>query len=560
MSNSPPKPFDPALMTSDELKFLIRNSRVQNITMDVQELRRRVYLRHPSVWKVAKSPRASLGDWDKLPPELQIEIFAVTSFCDLIHLRATNSQLKSQLEHWEPFRCPMEYGRDLVRALIASKAGFYWTAEEVMHVLFTSRCEICGTHGELIQLLRRKRCCLRCLSQERELLAVNYEYVTQVMHLTAADLEPVPALQSIPQKSFWGLPGSWGLAFDYQSALEVARERGHSLAMNSTTTTPTRHPEQHLMGAFGSGALLQPLPFPGERLSEELRSIQPRYKRSLQTRRGQPMLSVPQYEISPPETSYAQHACAVRMAGLGFKNTRLRDGTEKSVSSANMVYVSGVHCAGCAAYWNFHSPMPWQYHRLYAHDKSSRRDSEFKQHLRGCVYARLQWTLLHSNWGSVHEETVAFILSGGRVHFSRQATGDSHMYDNHVFEQLSWRVCFFMEQHEDDSDAFQLPYKWPIVDEPDEISKPVAVAGAGGGAFGGSNIPEIDYYWDSLVSQEAISQSNWACANMGNGGLCLFRGPYTLLAERRELYLEHNFPDGAYTHDQRATEWGFDRF
>ncbi|KAL2430370.1 hypothetical protein ABEF95_005838 [Exophiala dermatitidis] len=495
--------------------------------MDVRELRRRVYLHHPSVWTDAKSPRASLGDLDKLPPELHIRIFAVTSFCtsfcDLMHLRATNSQLKYQLEQWKPFRFAMKYGTALVRALIASKAGFYWTAEEVKHMLFTVQCK---------------------------------EYVTQVMHLTRADLEQVPALQSIPQKSFWGLPGSRGLAFDYQSALKVARKRGYSMAMNGTTTTPTPHPEQHLIGAFGSGAPLQPFPFPGERLSEELRSIQPRYKRSLQTRRGQPILSMPQYEVSPPETSYAQHACAVRMTGRSFEDTP--DGTEK----AQMVFITGVHCAGCAAYWNFHPPMPWQYHRLYAHDKLNRRDAEeFKQHLQECVYARLQWAWLHSNWGSVDEGTVAFILSGGHLHFPRQDTGNSHFHDNQVFEQLSWRVCVFMEQHEDDSDAFQLPYEWPILDEPDESSETAAVAGAGGGgAFGGSDISEPDYYWDSLVSQEAISQSHWACANMGNGGLCLFRGPYTLLAARRERYLKRFFPDGAPVEDPSELEWGFDRF
>jgi hypothetical protein len=41
-----------------------------------------------------------------------------------------------------------------------------------------------------------------------------------------------------------------------------------------------------------------------------------------------------------------------------------------------------------------------------------------------------------------------------------------------------------------------------------------------------------DYYWDSLVRQEAISQADWACSKNHKGRVCLFRGSLAVICEK----------------------------
>lgn len=164
MSNQLPKPLNPVLMTSEELEYLSKNTHYNNVIIDVEELRRRIHLNLPPRWRAAISPCAGLGTIDKLPVEVQFKLFAVTPINPLINLRATNSQAKHLIEQSKPFRMVMTYGADIVRALLATKAGFYWTAEQIVGVLFSTTCEFCSERGEILQILHLKRCCFRCLS------------------------------------------------------------------------------------------------------------------------------------------------------------------------------------------------------------------------------------------------------------------------------------------------------------------------------------------------------------------------------------------------------------
>ena len=43
---------------------------------------------------------------------------------------------------------------------------------------------------------------------------------------------------------------------------------------------------------------------------------------------------------------------------------------------------------------------------------------------------------------------------------------------------------------------------------------------------------EEDPYWDCLVSCEAGSQANWACASLASGRNCLFGGPVAVMMEK----------------------------
>lgn len=61
-----------------------------------------------------------------------------------------------------------------------------------------------------------------------------------------------------------------------------------------------------------------------------------------------------------------------------------------------------------------------------------------------------------------------------------------------------------------------------------------------------------------LVGPEAVSQTNWACANLYNGSSTIFRGPVSLLESKRLRLIRKA---EVKNHIALMKEsWGFDRF
>ncbi|ETI21846.1 hypothetical protein G647_05915 [Cladophialophora carrionii CBS 160.54] len=238
-ASTEPKQLNASRLTAEEYRFLSKRRYYDNVLIDSRELALRVNLDDPRRWTPAKKPCAILGMLGMLPSEIQLHVFAVTPISTLFDLRATNSHAKQLIEQWQPFQTAMTEGSDAVRALVATGAGNLWTTQQIVDTLFTTQCEFCGEHGELLQLLKLKRCCFRCLSQERELLAVSERYACEVMKLEPSELAQLPLLRSLPQKCFWGSPARerrW--LFDFNSALKVVRQ--HPRAQRSRPPAPSR--------------------------------------------------------------------------------------------------------------------------------------------------------------------------------------------------------------------------------------------------------------------------------------------------------------------------------
>ncbi|EXJ71380.1 uncharacterized protein A1O5_05187 [Cladophialophora psammophila CBS 110553] len=547
MASLTAKPLDPALMTREELRFLTKQPDYNTLIIDSRELRRRIWLSEPQRWTTTRSQwHVGLGDLDKLPLELQLYIFASTPVNSLIDLRATNSHAKQLIEQWEPFRTVMSYGPDAVRALLATNAGCLWTVPQLVDVLFTSECEFCGEHGEILHLLQLKRCCFQCLSQERELLAVNLGYAQYTMKLSQAELRKLPQLVTVTQNSFWGFPAQKGHVFDYKAALNFLRRQG-------PRALPTR---DQTKSAVDKITLVRT----GIELPANRRSIQPQPHSSIQTRRCQTPLSLLAEEVSPPETTYAQHACAVRIPALRRQSRRFVDGTLQTAVSK----FEAVHCAGCAYYWNYHSSLPWQFHRLYRHQLGL-VDTEFTRHLKHCVYARLQWRRIHNPWNPLPKEDIEHVLRHFRLSFLPRHSRFTFTEANALFETIPDEVVTLMDSSDTDSTAFQPQYSWPELkngdDEPansrqsratilqlERLRKLARL----------HPIDKRDHYWDSLVSQEAVSQANWACANVQSGRFSLFRGPTSVLLQKKRLYEKKFRAEGRPK--GRQPEWGFGYF
>ncbi|KIV78625.1 hypothetical protein PV11_06258 [Exophiala sideris] len=439
-------------MLSSELGFMTKRPDYNNVLIDVGELGKRVRLCLPKPCPPPKAPLASLGYLDRLSTEMQYTLFAMTPVTDLFRLRAVNSYAKNLIEQWPPCSTVIKYAPHAIQAMLATSAGELWTVPELVDVIFGTKCEYCGEHGEILQLLRLKRCCFRCLSQERELLAIRPTYAKKFMGLTDTDLEQIPHIYTVPQKHFWGYPSCAGPAFDYKAALHVARQRRH----NPSTEDPSKPAKSRftMEGIAGQGIdrfWRTSLP-----LAEELQSIQHSSTSSIQMRRQQPLLHLPEYELEPPETFYLQHACSVELPAIELQHVQRGDGTVTHTGKR----VSGMHCAGCASYWNYHSPLPWVYHRLYRHQPGSTH-TDLTKHLAHCLYARMHWIRLWNPWEINNLEDVLDLLANyRRKHWPRNQRA-SYEEGKKAFEEIPPLVRQLMLENQADCNAFVPRYSWP---------------------------------------------------------------------------------------------------
>jgi hypothetical protein len=199
------KELDPVTLKNIEMEYLTRHPGFRNLVVgsillapktSTSTCRRR---RPPT-------PRScvSLGLFERLPPEiLQMDV-AMTPFRDLMRLRGTNTFAERIVEQWRPFCTVMAAGRNIANAILQTEVNCLWTTPQVVDVIFTTKYEFCGDHGEFVQLLRLKRCCFRCLSQERELLAVDFRFARGVLGMNQDDVGRLPQLCTLPQQSFSG--------------------------------------------------------------------------------------------------------------------------------------------------------------------------------------------------------------------------------------------------------------------------------------------------------------------------------------------------------------------
>lgn len=540
-------------MDEAELHFMTKQPDYNHVLADTWELGRRVYLHLPKPTPPAKVPLASLGYLDKLSTELQYILFASTPITELFRLRAVNSHAKTLIEEWPPCITVLTYAPLAIPAMLATSAGKLWTVPQLVDVIFKTKCEFCGENGEIVQLLRLERCCFRCLSQERDLLAIPPSYAINVMGLTDADLQQIPHIHTIPQKNFWGAPSSSGPAFDYKAAMDAARQR-HQCSNNGIPWEPAN--TLKITGMYGQGVRTERT---GLYLLETECSIQHRSTSSIQMRRHQPPLHLLEYEVEPPETFYLQHACSVQLPVMEQQSVRLPDGTITVVDNG----VCLTHCAGCASYWNYHCPLPWRYHRLYRHQSKPRNArSELTEHLANCLYARLHWTRLWNPWGNNTAAEIIDVLAIQRRLYWARNPRDTYEESNAVFEQIDARSRQLMLENQADCHVFTPRYSWPkphdeAYDYQTWCQRERVRRRGEAGAFD-VVADATDHYWDSLVSQEAISQAHWATAKVSNGSHCLFRGLSSLLAERREL-LDKKFICPT-TRNRKQPPYGFDRF
>ena len=229
-------------------------------------------------------------------------MFHELSVADILSFYRLNSRSQALLASWPAFLLVNSFGQNALRPLIATQAANRWTFLPLEDVIFTSECEICQEHGEILYLPKLLRCCFHCLSTDRRLLAVSVNYAATTLQFPKSTLQKLPIYTTAPQDYHWSFALGRMAMIDYKEAIEFSNSQEAA-----RSTTLDTYPQQ----------LLGPNVFEKTtfNLSSERRSVQPRPQRSLQARRqqqnGLAFLKIPSVVTKPREGPAGQHAYSV---------------------------------------------------------------------------------------------------------------------------------------------------------------------------------------------------------------------------------------------------------
>ena len=503
--------FDLAKFSQPERQFLTRETTWTDKLMDHETLKARIPLSllPPSTSATCRTS-PSLGDLEKLPMELLHTVFRELPVANILSLYRTNSRSQAVLSSWPSLALVNQYGQNAIRALIASQSAHRYTFPQLESVVFSSECEFCQEHGEILYLLKLVRCCFRCLSTDRRLLAVNTTYAVNVLQVPSSELRKLPLFTTAPQDHHWGSQLGQLSVVDYTAALRVSKAKQTDREIGYDWSRA--HMSKNTLSLSGTEINLPTM----------WQSVHPTPGLTIQDRRTTqndlPLLSLPWAITRPFEGPSGQHACSVFFPAV--KRTSVKP------AGANTFYYkyetqAARHCSGCAHWWNYHSTMPFEYHTIYRGTISD-LSSPLMSHLSHCIYARMFWQKL---W-TVTPTRAQMIINGhnsNQLRISRWGNRDQELNAS-SFEMFSSEGLYMIEGYKLRGGAFTQSTAWALSESDGEEHDPVIVPAVPKDANDG--------YGDLLFSAEALSQAHWATATPLSRN-DLFHGPFGLVNEKR---------------------------
>jgi hypothetical protein len=319
--------------------------------------------------------------------------------------------------------------------------------------------------------------------------------------------------RTIPQQRFWANLLGIETVVDYTSAIAAST----SQTMKVTTTRLTDPVREWALAKMTKVVLPET-----ENLADNRRSLQERYETSIQDRRQGlntlPRLSLPSMVIAPEEAAGWQYAVSVFLPV--FKKIPVKAAHTAVLYRHQLQPAS--YCAGCAHWWNYHSSLPGEYHKLYSGTISD-LSSALVDHLSNCIYAQLFfWKLSTLTAVQKHKAVTGF--NSKMIRIDRSGSSDLSVRSN-LFEYFSHEGDDIVKEFKRRAARFTKPTTWPVLAPSGYVDEEIKVKSVSKFV--------LDTYGDMLFStDEAISQANWAIARPF-GPTDMFNGPTKLVLDKQ---------------------------
>lgn len=370
------------------------------------------------------------------PLEVMQNILDNMVLTTLNSFRQINSESKALVDSLFSFQVLRRHAPEIVQAMVATRAGSQYTIAQVYKTLHTENCEVCGSFGGFIYLVKCSRCCFSCATKDRRMLSIPSHQAESELGLDLETIKQLPGIQTQERRSFWSssstFPSTWMV--DYTAALETSTTVKAALTATSSTSALPLPPTKSNISTPKVSGISDSI-----RLAREVRALEKSRKALarknpnfalpglLYNRLFKPEREMQTAYLSLPKIPAAiiRPAMPTTLRYLSIIRAPVLHKASKRKHYLNDIQMDmGTHCFACRKYWNFlphishHSELP-----MYS-------ATQITDHIFFCTFTRLYFDILSPmRW----DRCVEYLRGIRRI--IRPTWGDE-VTDDDVFRSL----------------------------------------------------------------------------------------------------------------------------
>ncbi|PIG79057.1 hypothetical protein AARAC_008065 [Aspergillus arachidicola] len=152
-----------------------------------------------SLLRVDRPASTNLGDLDVLPLEILHEIFSSLDIMSLFKFRQINRQAQQLVCTVYGYRTIITHALGVFGAILKTRMASWFTIHDLLEVLYTGDCLLCGSFGGFVFLPYLSRCCLPCVETASQFRLISVTDAKKYFQLNLTNLRnSIPILRTIP--------------------------------------------------------------------------------------------------------------------------------------------------------------------------------------------------------------------------------------------------------------------------------------------------------------------------------------------------------------------------
>lgn len=163
-------------------------------TLDEQSLEQTCPL---DIGKHRLEPTYDLGRLEILPYELLADVLAQLDLQSFFDFRRVNQRAMQAVSGVPQFKQILKHHLNVVRAVLATQVGSYFSCDQLLHTLRSPNCELCGDFAGYIYVLDCSRVCFLCFTEVIRYLPLPASQVCRKFGIDKSGLQRLPRLNSL---------------------------------------------------------------------------------------------------------------------------------------------------------------------------------------------------------------------------------------------------------------------------------------------------------------------------------------------------------------------------
>ena len=146
----------------------------------------------------ALSPRHSIGNLERLTPELFVAILLYLDLQSMTDFRRVNQQAMAQVDSIPLYRLVIRHASAAVRGMLSIGSAKHNSIFELHEKLRKANCDVCGCFGGHLYLVTCKRVCFPFFTAEPSFLPLRASEIVRKFGLDPSTLHEISSIKSRP--------------------------------------------------------------------------------------------------------------------------------------------------------------------------------------------------------------------------------------------------------------------------------------------------------------------------------------------------------------------------